>query len=150
ISIARSRNQSPPSGYYAVPARIRFGQLLVVDGRVGGIPVKAVIDTGAQRTLGNIPLRDALMKRRRVRGEVEATTVIGLSEHEQSGNYMQTPTIELGDIHITDVAAIYGNIDVFRLWELEKRPAMLIGMDVLGTLGTLVIDYRRRELQIRP
>jgi hypothetical protein len=39
---------------------------------------------------------------------------------------------------------------VFRLWELENRPAMLIGMDVLGTLGTLVIDYRRKELQIRP
>jgi predicted aspartyl protease len=150
ISIARSRNQTAPSGYYTVPARLRFGRLLVVDGRVGGIAVKAVIDTGAQRTLGNVALRDALLKRRKIIGQIEATSVIGLSEHQQDGNYMQTPKIHLGSIAITDVAAIYGNIDVFRLWELENRPAMLIGMDVLGTLGTLVIDYRRKELQIRP
>jgi hypothetical protein len=26
---------------------------------------------------------------------------------------------------------------------------MLIGMDVLGLLDTLVIDYRRRELQMK-
>jgi hypothetical protein len=26
---------------------------------------------------------------------------------------------------------------------------MLIGMDVLGLLDTLIIDYRRRELQLR-
>jgi hypothetical protein len=26
---------------------------------------------------------------------------------------------------------------------------MLIGMDALGLLDTLIIDYRRRELQIR-
>jgi len=26
---------------------------------------------------------------------------------------------------------------------------MLIGMDVLGLIDTLIIDYRRRELQVR-
>jgi hypothetical protein len=26
---------------------------------------------------------------------------------------------------------------------------MLIGMDVLGLLDTLIIDYRRRELQVK-
>lgn len=150
ISIARSRNEPPPRGYYALPARLRFGRLLVVDGRVGNIPVKAVIDTGAQRTLGNIALRDALMKQRRFSGEYLETTVIGLSDHEQAGGYMATPTIRLGDISITEVDAIYGDIDVFRLWDLRDRPALLIGMDVIGTLSTLIIDYRRRELQILP
>ena len=29
------------------------------------------------------------------------------------------------------------------------EPAMLIGMDALGLLDTLIIDYRRHELQIR-
>ena len=150
IRIARSRNEAAPSGFFTVPARLRFGRLIVIDGRVGGIPVKAVIDTGAQRTLGNLALREALLKRRKFTGEIEATTVIGLSEHEQTGDYMATPPIRLGAISITDVDAIYGDIDVFRLWDLQDRPALLIGMDVLGTLSTLVIDYRRKELQILP
>ena len=150
ITIARSRNQAAPAGYYTVPARLRFGRLMVVDGRVGGILVKAVIDTGAQRTLGNMALRDALLRKRRFRGEMQATSVIGVSEREQFADYMATPTIRLGGISITDVAAVYGDIDVFRLWDLDEHPALLIGMDVLGTLSTLVIDYRRKELQIRP
>lgn len=150
ISIARSRNQPAPARYYTVPTRLRFGSLMVVDARVGGIPVKAVIDTGAQRTLGNTPLRDALLRKRKFRGEIEAASVIGVSQREQYGDYMATPTIRLGAIAITAVDAVYGDIEVFRLWGLDKEPALLIGMDVLGTLSTLVIDYRRKELQILP
>jgi hypothetical protein len=29
------------------------------------------------------------------------------------------------------------------------EPAVLIGMDVLGLLDTLIIDYQRHELQLR-
>jgi hypothetical protein len=32
---------------------------------------------------------------------------------------------------------------------LRDQPAILIGMDVLGVLDTLIIDYQRREAQIR-
>jgi hypothetical protein len=32
---------------------------------------------------------------------------------------------------------------------MTQEPAMLIGMDVLGLLDTLVIDYRRKELQLK-
>ena len=34
-------------------------------------------------------------------------------------------------------------------WRLTDEPAMLVGMDALGVLDTLLIDYRRHELQIR-
>ena len=32
---------------------------------------------------------------------------------------------------------------------MNDEPAMLICMDVLGLLDTLIIDYRRKELQIK-
>jgi hypothetical protein len=44
---------------------------------------------------------------------------------------------------------IYGDMHVFKVWGLEDTPAMLIGMDVLGLLHTLVVDYRLKEVQIR-
>jgi len=32
---------------------------------------------------------------------------------------------------------------------MTKEPALLIGMDTIGQLDTVVIDYRLRELQLR-
>jgi hypothetical protein len=47
------------------------------------------------------------------------------------------------------VAVIFGDFHVFKVWDLEKRPVLLLGMDVLGVMDTLVIDYRRQELKVR-
>ena len=38
---------------------------------------------------------------------------------------------------------------IFEHWKLTREPALLIGMDALGLLDTLIIDYRRAELQVR-
>ena len=38
---------------------------------------------------------------------------------------------------------------IFQHWELTSEPAMLLGMDVLGLLDVLVIDYKTKELHVR-
>jgi len=43
----------------------------------------------------------------------------------------------------------FGDMYIFKQWNLLREPAILIGMDALGLLDTLVIDYRRHELQMR-
>lgn len=149
IRIADSRGERASRNSMILPATLRFGRLLLVSGRVGDIKVKAVIDTGAQRTLGNLVLRDALLRRRGFKNNVVSTAVIGLTEEEQRGDVIPTPPIRLGDATISNVYVIYGDIHVFKLWDLQQEPALLVGMDVLGTLHTLVIDYRRKELQLQ-
>jgi predicted aspartyl protease len=149
IRIARSRGQRPAPGFVRVPVKIRFDRLLLASGRVGRIRVHAVIDTGAERTLGNMALRRELQTRRQADKPPVSTGVIGLSEVMQRGELVYTRKLTLGDISITDLNVIYGDIDVFRLWNLQDEPAMLIGMDVLGTVDTLIVDYRLEELQIR-
>jgi hypothetical protein len=75
--------------------------------------------------------------------------VIGVTEVEQRGEAIWTRKIQLGDISLTDVNVIYGDMHVFKVWELEDEPALLIGMDVLGLLHTLIVDYRLKEIQVR-
>ncbi|HEY1899943.1 MAG TPA: hypothetical protein VGG49_09135 [Steroidobacteraceae bacterium] len=41
------------------------------------------------------------------------------------------------------------DLKIFQIWHLTQEPAMIIGIDTLGLLDILVIDYRRMELQIR-
>jgi len=40
-------------------------------------------------------------------------------------------------------------VGIFEHWRLTQEPALLLGMDALGLLDALIIDYRRRELQLR-
>lgn len=150
LTIARSRGERASKRFEGIiPATLRFGRLLVVDGRVGRIKVKAVIDTGAERTLGNLALRDALIERRRHQDAPDDAVVTGLNAVSQSGRYLRTPKLTLGDAVIDGMHIIYGDIHVFKLWQLEDEPAILVGMDVLGALDRLVIDYRRKEIQFR-
>ena len=43
----------------------------------------------------------------------------------------------------------FADMRIFEYWKLTDEPALLIGMDALGLLDVLIIDYRRNELQLR-
>ena len=53
-------------------------------------------------------------------------------------------TIQARNLHIT-----FGDMPIFEYWHLTRKPALLIGMDVIGSLDTVIIDYKRRELYLR-
>ncbi len=149
FQISNSRGQRPSTAFVRLPVKVRFKRLLLATGRVDGVKIHAVIDTGAQRTLGNNALRAELLRRRRLHSAPSKTAVIGMTDVVQEGDAIYTRRISLGDLVITDVDVIYGDIHVFKLWGLEEEPALLVGMDILGTLHTLIVDYRLKELQIR-
>ena len=79
----------------------------------------------------------------------KADTIIGATKDIQKGELMDTPAIGLGAITIHDPGVTFGDLYIFKQWRLTSEPALLIGMDTLGLLDTLIIDYRRHELQLR-
>ncbi len=54
-----------------------------------------------------------------------------------------------GDLVVRRAEIRFADLHIFEYWRLRSRPALLLGMDVLGALDALVIDYRRKELQVR-
>jgi len=146
IDIRRSKNQRAPPGYTVLPMKLIRGHVPAVDVRVGSVRVKAIIDTGAQQTTGNLALRDALLERRRM--EEQADEIIGVTGDVQEGPTSRVPPIVLIDVVIRNAHITFIDLHIFRHWRLTDEPALLIGMDVLGVLDTLIIDYRRREMQI--
>jgi hypothetical protein len=149
ITITRSKNQRAGRGFTTIPVSLLHG-LLVVDAFMGGVPVKAIIDTGGQVTLGNQALRLALAERR---GdgvqEGKLDQVFGSTLDMQVGTRLATPALALGSLRVKSPAMTFADFEIFKHWKMTGEPAMLIGMDVLGLLDTLVIDYRRKELQVR-
>ena len=148
ITIMRSRNEKAGPNFVTIPVKFMRGRLLVVDAWLGGVHVKAIIDTGGQSTLGNLALRDALAGRRSALLAVP-DEVIGATLDIQTGERISTPALAMGDIVVRNPAMTFADFSIFKHWKMTDEPAMLVGMDVLGLIETLIIDYRRRELQVR-
>jgi hypothetical protein len=75
--------------------------------------------------------------------------VSGATSPIQQGHTALLPRVSVEGMTITNVDVTFGDIYIFRLWNLDRQPAIVIGMDVLGQLDTLIIDYHLRELQLR-
>jgi hypothetical protein len=68
----------------------------------------------------------------------------------QTGIGARISPITLGGIAIRDAHVTFGDMHIFDTWQLNDKPALLIGMDILGVFDTLVIDNRRQEMHIKP
>jgi hypothetical protein len=148
IQITFSRNERSTRDFVDIPFRAIRNTLVVVSAMIGDVHAKAIIDTGGQVTIANLALRDALARNG---GPLhgKADQIIGATKDVQNGVMMAMPAIQIGAIQIRAEGVTFADMYIFKQWKLEKEPAILIGMDALGLLDTLVIDYRRHELQMR-
>jgi len=148
VSVAPSNGRRPHYSMVTARANRNDNGLMIIDMRVGRrIPVKAVIDTGAERTLGNLALQEAINKGKRKHQPVSAV-VHGATPDITDGDMQEIRQARIGDLTLSNMDVIFADFHVFKLWGLDKEPAMLIGMDMLGVLERLVIDYRRNEVSM--
>jgi len=138
-----------PLGDVVLSARLVSEHLLEVDGLIGGIHAKAIIDTGSPRTLGNMALLNALEHRFQLGARSFATGVIDATDALQPGMLQQVPSLQFGTTQIGNLYITFGDFSVFHQWDLSEQPALLVGMDVLGIFAEMSIDYRRKELGLR-
>jgi len=147
ITIFRSRNERAPVGFRTIPVKIVQG-LLTAPVRVGNIKATAIIDTGGQGSLANEAFRVAIARRIAPK-DILSDLITGATLDTQLGSRMVTPPIHIGDVLIRQARVTTGDLHIFEHWNMVKDPTMLIGMDVLGLFDTIIIDYKRRELQVR-
>jgi predicted aspartyl protease len=149
INVSYSRNLRAAYGFEAVPFLKTNLKLLMVNARVGSVPVVAIIDTGAQASVGNPALREALASRY-TRKEHSIDEITGATGDMQTGVGINVSPITIGNLTIRDAHLTFGDLHIFDLWDMGKEPALVIGMDIIGLMDTVIIDFRRREMQIRP
>jgi predicted aspartyl protease len=142
---------APPSALYVLHGRFVSDRLLLVQGRINGIATAAVIDTGTTRTLGNEALFAALTHAYPAATAASAKEGgVDVTDTAQPGTERRIPTLQFGTAGINDLQVTFGDYGVFKTWGLQGKPALLLGMDVLGSLAYFSIDYDRAELQMLP
>ena len=147
LEISRSHGERPPPGFVVVPLTLTNAGLLVADVRVGTVRTKAIVDTGAQGTVGNLALRDAL--HRHASRNAKPEEIIGVTLDVQTGDNLLAPDIDLGKLQVKGAHITFGDMYLFQHWKLTDEPTLTLGMDLLGSFDVLIIDYNRHELQIR-
>jgi predicted aspartyl protease len=147
LEITISHGERARRDFTVIPLKEIKGGLLCADVRVGTVRARAIVDTGAQATIGNLALRDALM-RHRSRNDVHED-IIGVTLDVQSGDNMPAPDIDFGRLQVKGAHITFGDMYLFQHWRLTDEPTLMLGMDLLGSFDALVIDYNRHELWIR-
>jgi hypothetical protein len=145
ITIVRSRGERPGAGFETLPITMIRDHLLAIGVLVGRVRTRAIIDTGAPDSLGNRALVDAL--KRQVEDE-PSTEIIGVTLDVEHGNRLPVPVIRMGNVQIRRAVLTIGDVYIFKHWRMTSEPTIMLGMDVLGVLDQIVIDYKTRELHI--
>lgn len=136
-----------PNRPIRVPARYRSGQLVIFDADVAGIPVRAFLDSGSQVTCGNAALQAMLVEtapefaRRMVRTELLSAT-----GQTAPAVIADLPRLRLGGIGLNNIRAAFAALHIFKLWNLDDQPAILVGIDVLRNFDDVTLDFGRREV----
>lgn len=146
ITIFRSRFERAPRGYITIPVKIEDG-LLVARVHIGSMPATAIIDTGGQGSIANEAFRAAISRRIAAK-DFMADEITGATLDVQRGSRVRMPPIKLGEVLIRQAHITSGDLHIFQTWDRLKNPTVLLGMDVLGLFDVMIIDYRRKELQV--
>jgi hypothetical protein len=78
----------------------------------------------------------------------QVTSVYGATKEVEPGEIVEAPTISIGSLRITDVSIVYGDFHIFKIWDMQNEPAMILGMDVLGTVASLNIDFKNQTVYV--
>jgi hypothetical protein len=144
---SRGRPQRLP---VRVGVKLRQGLLIETEGRFGSVRARCILDTGCDTTIINTALLTAIrspavMRRR----NAVPPQIIGVTNQELNGVWVNLPEIDLIGLRIRRLTAAAADPPVFNLWGLAQTPAVLVGMDILSQVHTLIIDYGRREVELR-
>jgi hypothetical protein len=124
--------------------RLRQGLLAEVDGRVGKIPAKLMLDTGADFCIANLALGEALKRAHPMQERYANARITGVTGHRIYGEFVMLPKVDVRAFSVKDSGAVIADAPIFKMWELENEPAMIVGVDLLSRLTSFSIDYGAR------
>lgn len=143
-----SAGYSTPRDTY-VPARDRFGRLVVIDATANTAEIGAFIDSGAGMTIGNQALARAVRARGSWHDEALRVPIYGVTSHEAQGEVRVLDTLRLGGLRFTGVPMIIADLDLFSHWGMADRPSLLLGINVLRLFSRVEMDYSRKRMMFR-
>ena len=142
MTLTNSLRREPDPGTLVVQAKSRYGQLLLVDSEVEGIPLYVIIDTGSEVTLGNMAMRSFLQRRR-----AQQVDVVAVTGDTAKVDIAFLPELHIGKVLVRNQQVAYADLYVFEQLGLHGKPSLLLGMSTLRRCVKVSIDFPAREVR---
>lgn len=134
---ARSRRE------IVVTARRRSGQLIFTNAEISGIKVSVIIDTGGELSIGN----KALQRRLRMKSSaLQQINLVDVTGRSVAADYGVASELHIGRARFGVIPIAFADIAPFAALNLEKKPAMFLGMDALRKFDRMAIDFANRKI----
>ena len=129
-----------------IRARSRLGRLILADAAVGQRKIAVVIDTGAEHSVGNLAMRKAAVKRGKALLLIP-TTLQDVAGGTVPAEIAVVNDMRLGSVTLTGMPIAFADLPVFRQLGLDKRPAMLLGMNTLRAFNQVAVDFATKKVR---
>jgi predicted aspartyl protease len=139
-----------PAGFEVVRGEVQSGEKLIVDVVVDGVAAKALIDTGARRTTANRALQRALGLEPGDPRLSPADSTGGATTHRLPAEKATIGRLTVGKVGFDAPVVTFADLPVTETLDHARVPAMTLGMDLLGKMKGVAIDFPRAEVQLRP
>jgi len=140
---------TPAPNFSPIPAELK-GTDVMVDVVIDGVRARAVVDTGARHTIANTALRDRLGLKADDPRLTPAEPSQGATEQHLPASAASFHKLRFGTAEFDSPRLTFSELDLFVRRGLQNTPAVLLGMDLLGKLKAIAVDYPRSEVQVRP
>lgn len=125
-----------------VRARRRSGQLILTEGQVDGVRTHVVIDTGSEGSIAN-----GALQRRLSRRPIVATTALqSVTGQLLTADVAMVGMMKLGQLSLGNFPLAFAESPTFKALRLDKRPALLLGMNELRAFRRVAIDFESRKV----
>ncbi|MEH6757142.1 MAG: retroviral-like aspartic protease family protein [Parasphingorhabdus sp.] len=127
-----------------VTAKRRSGQLIFTEATISGVRVNVIIDTGAQISIANPVLQKRLIQRAKELGE--ENSLIAVTGERLGVTFGEARDFRIGRAQFATLPIAFADAPPFKRLGMGKKPALLLGMDVLRKFDQVAIDFKERKI----
>lgn len=134
-------------GTIVIQGNRRNGRLLLTEAKANGNRLTVVVDTGSQISVGNSALRRKLIGDRPVQ-DSERVDLISVTGEKIAGDQIFVRQLEIGGVTLRNLAIVFVDAHTFKHLKLDRKPALLLGMNAIRAFKKVSIDFARRRLRV--
>lgn len=126
-----------------VTARRRSGQLIFTNATIAGVKTSVIIDTGGELSIGN----KALQRRLRLKSSAMVQmNLVDITGRSVEADYGIAEELLIGRARFGIIPIAFADIAPFKALQLDKKPALFLGMDALRKFDRVAIDFANRKI----
>ena len=129
-----------------VTARKVGGRLILSNAILDGKHIDVIIDTGAQSSIGNLAMQRLVSKRDTNGAPLQPVILQAVTGEAVPAIQTVIKRININNLDMNNLRVSFADAQAFRALGLDKRPALLFGMDCLSLFDRVEIDFPNRRI----